>query len=25
VLREGSVARTITAPGGSKESTWQTT
>ncbi|MDP5183885.1 acyl-CoA dehydrogenase family protein [Blastococcus sp. BMG 814] len=25
VLREGSIARTITAPGGSKESTWQMT
>jgi acyl-CoA dehydrogenase len=25
VLREGSIARTITAPGGSKESSWQTT
>jgi acyl-CoA dehydrogenase len=25
VLREGSIARTITAPGGSKESTWPTT
>jgi acyl-CoA dehydrogenase len=25
VLREGTIARTITAPGGSKESSWQTT
>jgi acyl-CoA dehydrogenase len=25
VLREGSIARTITAPGGTKESSWQTT
>ncbi|TFV68193.1 UNVERIFIED_ORG: acyl-CoA dehydrogenase [Bacillus sp. AZ43] len=25
VLRAGSIARTITAPGGTKESTWQTT
>jgi acyl-CoA dehydrogenase len=25
VVREGSIERTITAPGGTKESTWQTT